>query len=381
MPAPQDHPEVAYYLGFCRERLGQSGQAAFAAASRMSTTYIFPKRATSWAVLRRAVEANPEDATAHFLLGSLYLSGGMSDRAVAVWEEARRLRPAIPVLHRNLGLTLLHGGQAERALEVLREGARVDPENVEVYQALDQVLGLLGRPAAERAAALEAYPRPDDLPAALVFKRALALVETGRFDEARRLFPGRFFAREEFGTNPRQVWVEVRVQEARSRAAKKDCVGARQAIAALGQPEAGIAFTSDGLSAFLDAPRIQFLTGEVLASCGDRAAAEKLWRKAVEAADSYPNPHLAFALAAADRLGGGASERVRPKLEMALASWANRLVVGTNFPGPNASGQGLMLKALGRRVEAEAKLRQALLLPDKTMSHYLSRAALAEGGP
>ncbi|HEY6554616.1 MAG TPA: hypothetical protein VI669_14760, partial [Vicinamibacteria bacterium] len=120
---------------------------------------------------------------------------------------------------------------------------------------------------------------------------------------------------------------------------------------------------------------------EVLAACGDRAAAEGLWRKAAEATDSYPNPHLAFALAAAVRLGGGASDRVRPKLEAALASWANRLVVGTNFPGPNASGQGLMLKALGRRAEAEAKLRQALLLPDKVMSHYLSRAALAEGGP
>jgi tetratricopeptide (TPR) repeat protein len=347
----------------------------------MSTTYVFPQRATSWAVLRRAIDANPNDATARFLLGSLYLSGGMSDRAVAAWEEARRLRRAIPVLHRNLGLTLLHGGKPERALDVLREGARVDPENVEVYQALDQVLGLLGRPPTERAAALEAYPRPEGLPAALVFKRALALVETDRFDEAKRLFPGRFFAREEFGTNPRQVWVEVGVQEARARAGKKDCVGARRTITDLGKPEPGIPFTSDGLSAFLDTPRIQFLTGEVLAACGDPAAAERLWRKAAEATDSYPNPHLAFALAAAERLGGGASDQVRPKLEAALASWANRLVVGTNFPGPNASGQGLMLKALGRQAEAEAKLRQALLLPDKVMSHYLSRAALAEGGP
>jgi tetratricopeptide (TPR) repeat protein len=381
MPGPQDHPEVAYYLGYCREKLGGSGLSAYEAASRMSTAYVFPGRASSLPVLRRAVEANPEDATARFLLGSLYLSGGMSDRAVAEWEDARRLRPAIPTLHRNLGLTLLHAEhEPERALEVLREGSRVDPENVEVYQALDQVLGLLGRPPAERVAALDAFPRPAALPAALVFKRALGLVETGRYDEAKRLFPGRFFAREEFGTNPRQIWIEVKVQQALALARRHDCGGAREGIASLSREEPGIAFTREGLPAFVDSPRIQFFAGEALATCGDRVAAEALWRKAAGAVDSYPNPNLAFALRAADRLGAGVKERVRPRLEAALASWTNRLTVGTNFPGPNASGQGLMLKALGREAEAEAKLRQALLLPDKVMSHYLSRAALAEAG-
>jgi tetratricopeptide (TPR) repeat protein len=102
MPAPQDHPEVAYYLGFCRERLGQIGQAAFAAASRMSTTYIFPKRATSWAVLRRAVEANPEDATAHFLLGSPadWTAESPAHCRGTLWAEsrpARRLTRSDPV--------------------------------------------------------------------------------------------------------------------------------------------------------------------------------------------------------------------------------------------------------------------------------------------
>jgi tetratricopeptide (TPR) repeat protein len=381
MRAPQEHPEVRYYLAFCRERAGLPAPSPFAAASRLSTAYVFPQRASSFPVLRRALEVNPKDPTAHFLLGSLYLSGGQSDRAVAEWEEVLRLDPRIPVLHRNLGLTLLHAEhQPERALEVLREGSRVDPENVEVYQALDQVLGLLGRPAAERVAAFDAFPRPESLPGALVFKRALALVEAGKYDEAKALFPGRFFAREEFGTNPRQVLVEVKLQAALARARQHDCAGARDAVAGLGREEPGMAFTKDGLSAFVDAPRVQFLVGEVLAGCGDEDGARAQWTKAAAAGDSYPSPNLAFALQAAKRLGGGAPERVRPKVEAAVAAWTNRLVVGTNFPGPNASGQGLMLKALGRDAEADAKLRQALLLPDKAMSHYLSRAALSEGG-
>ena len=50
----------------------------------------------------------PSDATAHFLLGSLFLSGGQTEEALAEWEQARALDPRIPVLHRNIGLTLLY---------------------------------------------------------------------------------------------------------------------------------------------------------------------------------------------------------------------------------------------------------------------------------
>src|SRR5262249_26683101 len=189
--APQAHPEVAYYRGYCREKLGASGQADYDAASRMSTTYVFPQRAESLAVLRRAVEVNPDDATAHFLLGSLYLSGGTADRAVAEWEKARALRPAIPTLHRNLGLTLLHAlHEPERARTVLAEGIGVDWDNVEVYQALDQVLGLLGRPPEERVQALASYPHRDRMPPSLVVKLALAFLEAGRIEDAQALFPG-----------------------------------------------------------------------------------------------------------------------------------------------------------------------------------------------
>jgi tetratricopeptide (TPR) repeat protein len=379
MPRPQDHPEVAYYRGFCREKLGQSGRDDFQAASRMATTYVFPQRAESFAVLRRAVEADPRDATAHFLLGALYLSGGIADRAVQEWEEARRSGTRIPVLHRNLGLTLLHAlGEPERALTVLTEGARVDSTNVEIYQGLDQVLGLLGRSAAERVRALQAYPDPKALPGPLVLKEALALVEAGRGDEAETLFPGRFFAREEFGTNVRQVWVEIRVQKALALAHRKDCDAARQATDELGREQAGLAFTKDGLQPFVDGARTQYLVGEVLSACGDDVEARRHWEGAATAEDAYPQPHVAYAYRAARRVGADRAAAVEPRVQAALQSWANRLVVGTNFPGANACGQGLMLRALGREEEARAKFREALLLPDKLMSHYLSREALAE---
>ena len=109
---PQEYPLVAYYRGYCEERLGRSGREDFALASRQSTRYVFPNRRESILVLRRALEVTPADATAHFLLGSLLLSGGQTEEALAEWQQARTLDPRIPVLHRNIGLTLLYSPTA-----------------------------------------------------------------------------------------------------------------------------------------------------------------------------------------------------------------------------------------------------------------------------
>src|SRR5207244_8970828 len=107
----------------CRKRVAESGAPAFGAAARMSTRYVFPSRPETFPVLHAALQANPQDATAHFLLGSLYLSGGMAEAAQQEWEQARHLDRKISVLHRNLGLTLLHlGHDAKAALEVFLEG-------------------------------------------------------------------------------------------------------------------------------------------------------------------------------------------------------------------------------------------------------------------
>src|SRR5204863_6270104 len=93
---PSSYPLIAYYRGFCRYALGQDGRADFSAASRMPTNYVFPNRPESFAVLHRAIEIDPNDASAHFLLGSIYLSGGMTGPALQEWETARRIKPSIP---------------------------------------------------------------------------------------------------------------------------------------------------------------------------------------------------------------------------------------------------------------------------------------------
>ncbi len=159
--SPQDNPLVAYFRGYCREKLGQSGTEDYNAASRLSTAYIFPSTAEELTVLKAASRTNPADATAHFLLGNLYFSHAETDSALGEWAEARKSGTRLPVLDANIGLALLHiKDDPENALAAFRDGLTNDPTNVAVYLGIDQSLSLLGHPAGERVEALGKYPKP-----------------------------------------------------------------------------------------------------------------------------------------------------------------------------------------------------------------------------
>jgi tetratricopeptide (TPR) repeat protein len=270
-PSPESYPLIAYYRGYCRDALGGDGSADFTAAARMPTAYVFPNRAETLDVLLHAIAHDPADATAHFLLGSVYLSGGMMDQAMEAWETARELNPRIPVLHRNMGYTLLHAGASpERAIALFSEGTRVDERNVGLYFGLDQAMTRAGRSPGERADAMLAYPDLASMPASLVYQLARTLADAARFEEAENLFRERFFPREEGGTNVREVYLDVRVERAEALGAAGQCEEALNVVDRLNQEVAGLSFTRDGLQTFIEVPDFQQRVGEVRAACGER---------------------------------------------------------------------------------------------------------------
>lgn len=361
-PRPQDDPLVAYYRGYCRLQLHEPADNDFERASRLSTRYVFPQRPETMAVLGAALEKNPKDATAHFLMGSLYMSGGITDKAITEWETARSLNPRIPVLHRNLGRTLLVLKKDDRrAVEVFREGLPVDPANVELFTGISQALGILRRPPEDRLRALQSYPDQKNLPTPLVFDTALSLAEAGRFEEARAIFRDRYFEREEGGTNVRQVFLEVKLLEALALAREGKGPAARGVVAGMGREEPGLAFTRDGLDTFLESPRFEFYLGRMEAALGDRTAAEAHWHKASSGGDLY-------SLLAARSLG---EESWRGKAESALSRTGQAASSDTLYR------RGVLLAALGRTQESEASLTESLRQPDRRLSHYLARRALS----
>src|SRR5690242_21105544 len=80
--SPQNHPLVAYFRGYCREKLGERGIDDYARASQLSTLYVFPSTGEDQQALTAAIRANNRDATAHYLLGTWYFARGMVDGAL-----------------------------------------------------------------------------------------------------------------------------------------------------------------------------------------------------------------------------------------------------------------------------------------------------------
>lgn len=186
---------------------------------------------------------------------------------------------------------------------------------------------------------------------------ALNLAEAGRHAEAEAVFRDRFFAFEEHGVDVRQVWIEVRMLRALGLAREGKREEARAAFEAIGQSAPGIEFTRQGLNQFMRGARFEWRAGQILAACGDRAAAIERWKRAAAMRGPY-------ATAAACELG---LEGWRKRAESELSQTERPL------------DRALYLMVLDRKQEAAAILRDVLRAPDRDMAHAQARQALSHG--
>jgi Flp pilus assembly protein TadD len=369
---PQRHPMIAYFRGYCREKLGESGADDFSKAAKLSTAYVFPSTAEELVVLRAVLESHPSDATAHYLLGTLYFSRGLTDNALKEWAEAHRLGPEIPVLSASTGLALLHiKNDPEKALSTFRDGLESDPTNIANYLGMDQTLSLLNRPARERVEALEKYPKLDAAPPSLIFELILNLAEAGNFQRANSLFHNRFFPREEGGTNVRQVWIEVQLDHALSAAKSGNCSEAMKIVQNLGSEVPGLAFTRDGLEPFLKSARTDYLLASAYSACGKPAEAKG--KLELAAAASAPD-QIRWAWLAAQKLPGFDRSQWQSRLQHSFTQFADRSDTSSFSSWWNYTA-GLLAKELGNTEEAEVRFRKALLLPDRMLTYHFTRLA------
>ncbi len=377
--APGSNPMVAYFRGYCRERLGQSGLADYKIASGLSTAYVFPNTAEELAVLAAAVQAEPDDATALYLLGTLHFSRGLTETALEEWSRARKLNPGIPVLDASLGLALLHEQHdPEGALSAFRDGLRSDSANVTIYLGADQALSLLAKPASERVQLLEKYPDLADAPSSLVFELILNLAEARDFQRAENLFHGRFFPREEGGTNVRQVWVEVELQKILALAKDSRCQDALPLAEHLGATVPDLPFTQDGLEPFLQSARTNYLLGTVYGTCGKPEAAVLRFHAA---SSSNAADQLLWAWRAAQKIPGFDEKLWQGRLQTALAQAQSRSDTSSYGSWWDYTA-GALASALGHREEAEQRFQKALLLPDRMLAYHFTRLARAQAaGP
>jgi len=371
---PEKDPIVAYYRAYCREKLGQSARTDLSAAQKLPTNYVFPSRATDLEVLRAALRVNSEDATAHYLLGTLYFSRGLTEPALAEWEQARRINPQIPVLHASLGRALLYTkDNPEQALAVFQEGLRWDPQNVELYTGMDQALSILQHPPKDRVQALERYPDRANMPSKLVYELILNLAESGEFDKSMALFHNRFFPREEGGTNVRQVWLELQVQHATSLVQSGHCSEATNIVDHLAESVPDLPFTRDGLQPFLQSARFSYLIGNVYKSCGLTDKSEGVFQRATEQSGLE---NVVWSVKASEQLPNFDQSGATEKLQGILNRSRNNAESG-NQSSWWLYNIAMLENALGDHEHAKKEFRQALLAPDQFTAYHLTRLALS----
>ena len=377
---PLESPLVAYYRGYLRQRLGGSANGEYAKAGTLSTKYTFPARWSAYAVLKDALRVNPEDGTARFLLGSLYLASGLAEPAIEEWQRVRRARPAIPTLHRNLGLALLQAANYSEARAVLEEGTSADSENVEVYLTLDGVLSAAHAAPRERVTALRRFPAPERMPASMVFKLAIALAEAGEAAAAERLFHDRFFPKEEGGTSVRAVYAQVRLASARAAADAGNCTAARDMLDTVPRERQDLAFTTGGLADVLQPPTMARQVAAINWTCGRPGVARAEWQRLARAqADTDAPMNLAIADEARKRLGAARTADQRRRLEAALETTTRMLDSGdSSNPGYTELARASLLAALGRAEESRQSMARVFLFPDRNLSHALAYAAKSE---
>jgi tetratricopeptide (TPR) repeat protein len=376
--APQNHPLVAYFRGYCREKLGESPDKDYEQASRLSTLYIFPGRVEELWALRAAIRQNERDATAHDLLGTWHFARGQTGAALSEWNRAHELNRKIPVLQASTGLALLNiKHEFALALKAFEEGIANDPLNTVNYSGAVAAMTLLGKPATERVKVLERYPDLSRMPTLLVYDLALNRAEEGNYEAAMDLFKNRFFGREEGGTNVRQVWIEVNLERALALARSNHCKDALAARKSIDSPVNGLAFTQDGLAPFLNSARSNFQLGEVSLACGQKKDAEESYRRAAQLSGPAD---LVWGWAAARKLDGYDPANWHARLDSALSQ------AESNVRTDSSSGwwlytQGILQIALGDEEKGKASLREALLAPETRLSYHLSRLALAGATP
>jgi len=375
---PSQYPIIAYFRGYCREKLGQSPAAEYATASKLPTSYVFPGTAEELTVLTFALRTNPDDASAHYLLGTLYFSRGLTDSALTQWAQARKLNSAIRVLDTSVGLALLHEkDDPERALAVFRDGLSSDPTNIMAYMGTDQALSLLRGTSGERVNVLEHYPNLTDAPPGLIFELILNLSEAGNYERASGLFRNRYFSREEGGTNVRQVWVEVQLQNVLALATAGNCVDALTKAAHLGDQVPEIPFTHDGLDPILKSARTTYLLATVDTTCGKSESARS--RLQLAAAASAPDQIL-WAWLAAQKLPAFDEKQWQERLQSALVQAESRTETSA-YPSWWHYTAGTLQAALGKSKEAQKSFQKALLLPDRMMAYHLTRVARSQAEP
>ena len=189
-------PLLCYYRAWLCRLLGNARglQEHLRRAARQPPDYCFPARLEEIAILRRAIEANPNDARAHHYLGNLLYDRRRHAEGIRMWERSVEADPRNSVAWRNLGIGYFNIlGRPGAARAAYERALRANPGDARLVYERDQLWKRLAVPVGRRLGALRRHARllgrRDDLSVELCSlcnqagmpQKALAILGSRRF--------------------------------------------------------------------------------------------------------------------------------------------------------------------------------------------------------
>ena len=183
---------AAYWL----QELAPTEEERAAAALRIanaSADYAFPFRAEEIGILKSALEKEPNDAKAWYLLGNLQYYLNQKEEGIRSWEQSAKLAPAFGRVWRNLGFAYAQRGETDRAITAYENSLKHDVSDPRPFTELDileaQKLISAEKRLARLDANLETILKHDDATVRLVE----LLTQTGQYERAIEILDTRHF--------------------------------------------------------------------------------------------------------------------------------------------------------------------------------------------
>jgi tetratricopeptide (TPR) repeat protein len=347
---------LVYYRAYCEIALKMDAAADLRRAAELGTRYMFPNRATSYAVLRAAIERNPSDATAHALMGNLAMYSFRTEDAIAEWQQAVTLNPKLEVEREDLA----------KAIEL----GRRKPEPVLSTTAAEKPVAPSGPVRRESAKAPAPSNPATSASAAALADSALLDSVSGSADSAAAVFRGAAFAAEKQPPSVRQAYIEVQLQSLLALSVSGKCDTLEDRIEGLSLLEdSQVPFIFHGFSEFMKTAHFQYYLGVAEANCGRTKQARKYWSKVAKMNAAPSSPDFGYPLLAASKVD---SAQAKGAIADALKTLEGQ---GALDAGLRALDQAILLRASGQEGPAAGQFSNAQQSND-VMVRYLAEIEL-----
>ena len=312
------NPMLLYHAAYAMWRMGKLAEAMalLQDAQKQSPVFVFPYRHEDAVALQVALTLDPQDALAHYLLGTWLASVGRWDEAMAHWrkvtngtgDEGRGTRETTlqALAWRNIGLMqrvvrndLPAAEQAyDEAIELVsRAPSPLSPYAWRLWHERDSVLAALGQHE-KRVQLFEGAPKEVASKPQIVARWAEAYARVGNYAKTVELLSQGNFKPWEGEFALRQLWKEAQMQLGHQAMREGDFARARKHFEAAADYPQNL---NVGRPHWTDDADALFWAGWCALKAGDREGAKQLFERAANE-NQPPNAQTAEFKAKASEL-------------------------------------------------------------------------------